>query len=366
MKRKLWDTEIELPCFVAPTTFGNAPYLMPDVSDLIQDMQALVVPLDQIHASGNVLQANQLSLGTFLNQSNRLLVLSPNETTINGTNASEYKTIITTNGRKAVSLKEYMEIVNVAAPECFISMADTVNASCGLKRQRKAVETTLKWLKESLELKPAGSKVCATLVGGKDLKLRQYCAEQVCQETGIDAVVVSGLDTCSTEERTQLLLDTLAPVPANLPRILHNVSTPFEVLEAISCGIDVFTGTYPMTVTKFGYALTFWVHDQLYPFLSDESLSFAPGDRTKISLRDKRFANDSKPILEGCVCYACKNHSRAYINHLLNTHEMLADTLLYLHNIHHYLAFFRIIRARVAENDFENFKKAFRVKNTSN
>lgn len=37
---------------------------------------------------------------------------------------------------------------------------------------------------------------------------------------------------------------------------------------------------------------------------------------------------DTTPIVEGCSCYTCQNHTRAYINHLLNVHEMLAQILL--------------------------------------
>lgn len=40
------------------------------------------------------------------------------------------------------------------------------------------------------------------------------------------------------------------------------------------------------------------------------------------------FRKDTSPIVEGCSCYTCQNHTKAYINHLLNVHEMLAQTLL--------------------------------------
>ena len=41
-----------------------------------------------------------------------------------------------------------------------------------------------------------------------------------------------------------------------------------------------------------------------------------------------RFFDDFNPVLEGCCCYCCQNHTRAYINHLLNTKELLANVLL--------------------------------------
>lgn len=40
------------------------------------------------------------------------------------------------------------------------------------------------------------------------------------------------------------------------------------------------------------------------------------------------FRKDISPIVENCNCYTCQNHTKAYINHLLNVHEMLAQILL--------------------------------------
>ncbi|KAK3237578.1 hypothetical protein CYMTET_52362, partial [Cymbomonas tetramitiformis] len=61
---------------------------------------------------------------------------------------------------------------------------------------------------------------------------------------------------------------------------------------------------------------------------------------------DQTLANssswkDSGPILANCECLACQRHTRSYLHHILNCHEMLADVLLDIHNTHHYLKFFR-------------------------
>ena len=45
--------------------------------------------------------------------------------------------------------------------------------------------------------------------------------------------------------------------------------------------------------------------------------SFFPFDR-----------KDTSPIVESCNCFTCQNHTKAYLNHLFNVHEMLAQTLL--------------------------------------
>lgn len=63
---------------------------------------------------------------------------------------------------------------------------------------------------------------------------------------------------------------------------------------------------------------------------------------------------DSKPILEGCQCYCCKNHTRAYVHHLLQTHEILGSVLLHMHNTQHMSEFFSVVRSSIQEGSFSD------------
>ncbi|KNC75923.1 hypothetical protein SARC_11563 [Sphaeroforma arctica JP610] len=77
-------------------------------------------------------------------------------------------------------------------------------------------------------------------------------------------------------------------------------------------------------------------------------------DRTRpLSLYDSVFSNDHTPLLPGCKCFACQHHTRSYLHHLLLTHEMLAQVLLMMHNMHHYWVFFESIRASITDSTFE-------------
>ena len=69
-----------------------------------------------------------------------------------------------------------------------------------------------------------------------------------------------------------------------------------------------------------------------------------------------RYREDFHPLVEGCGCYCCKNHKRAYIHHLLVTNELLAGVLLMLHNTAHYLSFFKALRDAVAGDRLQDFK----------
>lgn len=63
-----------------------------------------------------------------------------------------------------------------------------------------------------------------------------------------------------------------------------------------------------------------------------------------------RYKNDFTPFAENCDCHACKNHTKAYTNHLLVTRELLGPMLLTIHNLHHYKRFFEVIR-KCIKND---------------
>ncbi len=52
-----------------------------------------------------------------------------------------------------------------------------------------------------------------------------------------------------------------------------------------------------------------------------------------------------------CVCLVCS----AYVHHLLDTHEMLGEVLLDMHNMHHYLRFFGALRGAIAAGEFPQF-----------
>ena len=55
-----------------------------------------------------------------------------------------------------------------------------------------------------------------------------------------------------------------------------------------------------------------------------------------IDMNNSKFSRDPLPLIPGCGCLACSNtHSRAYIHHLVQANELLAEILIFAHNLHH-------------------------------
>ena len=65
------------------------------------------------------------------------------------------------------------------------------------------------------------------------------------------------------------------------------------------------------------------------------------------------FARDERPIDETCDCYTCQTFTRAYIRHLIIAKELLAGTLLSIHNLRALIRLMEQIRIYIAEGTFE-------------
>lgn len=68
---------------------------------------------------------------------------------------------------------------------------------------------------------------------------------------------------------------------------------------------------------------------------------------------------DKRPLVAGCSCFTCANHSRAYMHHLLHTHEMLASVLLEMHNTHWWLRFFSSLQEAIQGGTLQQYRAWF-------
>ena len=116
------------------------------------------------------------------------------------------------------------------------------------------------------------------------------------------------------------------------------LGTPPDIIEAIANGIDMFDCVVPTRNGRNGQAFT-WDGE--------------------LQLRNAEYKEDLRPIDETCGCFACKNHTRAYIRHLFNTQELLGLRLVSLHNLHFYVKLIQLSREAIREDRFNTFKEEF-------
>ena len=114
------------------------------------------------------------------------------------------------------------------------------------------------------------------------------------------------------------------------------VGTPANILEAVDRGIDMFDCVYPSRNGRHGHLYTHF---------------------GKININNAKYAEDDRPIEEGCQCPACRRYSRAYIRHLHKSGEMLGLRLCVLHNLYFYNHLMEEIRRAIDEDRYSSFKK---------
>jgi queuine tRNA-ribosyltransferase len=141
-----------------------------------------------------------------------------------------------------------------------------------------------------------------------------------------------------TELINEMTEHTADLLPENKVRYLMGVGTPPDVLEAMAAGIDMFDCVVPTRNGRNGQAFT---------------------SNGEVQLRNAPYKEDFTPIEDGCGCPVCRNYTRGYIRHLLNTSEMLALRLVSLHNIYFYAKLIETARGAIKEGRFAEFKKAF-------
>ena len=157
-------------------------------------------------------------------------------------------------------------------------------------------------------------------------------------ELDLPGYAVGGLAVGESHEEMYRILDAVVPyLPQNKPVYLMGVGTPANILEGVKRGVDFFDCVYPTRNGRHGHAYT---------------------NRGRMNLKNERYKTDERPIEEGCDCPACRNHSRAYIRHLLVAGEMLGLRLMVLHNLRFYNKMMEEIRQAIEEGRYESYMQA--------
>ncbi|MGL5098515.1 MAG: tRNA-guanine transglycosylase, partial [Fusobacteriaceae bacterium] len=79
----------------------------------------------------------------------------------------------------------------------------------------------------------------------------------------------------------------------------------------------------------------------------------------RLVVKNATYAEDDRPLDEGCQCYACRNYTRGYIRHLFKADEILGARLATYHNLYFLLKMMKESRKAISEGRFGEFKKEF-------
>jgi queuine tRNA-ribosyltransferase len=172
-------------------------------------------------------------------------------------------------------------------------------------------------------------------------ELREKSAADL-NKLNFDGYAIGGLAVGEPAEEMYSITDfTTDLMPENKPRYLMGVGRPENILESIERGIDMFDCVIPTRNAR---------HSVLF---TSEGV---------LTLTNSQFKDDFKKIDVNCVCYTCRNYSRAYLRHLFNAGELLALELASIHNLHFYISLMSEARKRILDGSFKEWKNKTKEK----
>jgi len=195
-----------------------------------------------------------------------------------------------------------------------------------------ATARTYRWLKRCIAAHQRSDQALFGIVqGGVHLDLRTGAAQSL---AGLDlpGYAIGGVSVGEPPELIAKIVQATAPLlPPEKPRYLMGIGTYREMAQAIAAGVDLFDCVIPTRLARHGAALV-------------------KGERW--NLKNAQFREDFTPLDENCPCYTCQHFSRAYLCHLVRAREILAYTLLSIHNITELIGFTQRIRSAILSDRF--------------
>src|SRR5258706_7558007 len=196
-----------------------------------------------------------------------------------------------------------------------------------------AMDRTHRWAERSVKAQTQTDQALFGIVqGGVQADLRSASARFIAA-LDTPGIAIGGLSVGETKQEMHATLDIVTPLlPENKPRYLMGVGTPEDLINGVARGIDIFDCVLPTRLARHHSA-------------------FSPQGR--LNMMNATFARDERPLDMTCDCYTCRTFTRAYLRHLIMAKELLAGTLLSIHNLHALVQLVDDIRQMIIDGTFE-------------
>ncbi|XP_064650034.1 queuine tRNA-ribosyltransferase accessory subunit 2-like [Lineus longissimus] len=371
------DLVVETPMCLMYTRGGSVPHLTGDVLKKVDNIPKMTqLPLNLLAEHKGAIGMVAGGLGGFCSLDEGSVLYCPiHDTTTavpSGYNGNIGVGIWGRGGKIMLDIDTFLQVQEALRVDFYQAMSDNdVDERSGKKRLKKSHDRTINFLDRTLERHQKSEKlkdteIFGTVVGGFSEEDRIFSAKETA-ERPVAGFVLDGFhrygpesENFDVQHHRDLIKVTTDNLPKDKPRIMHGLWSPDMVLSGVECGIDIFDSSYTYIVTERGSALVFDYDFQKYD--KEKSLPAENGNSDtctrpfEINLKEKKYFDDFSPLLEGCTCYTCRNHTKSYVSHLLNTTELLAGVLLQIHNFHQYFHFFSSLRESLREDKFDDLK----------
>ena len=204
----------------------------------------------------------------------------------------------------------------------------------------EALKRTHQWAEGCLKAKTRKDQALFGIIqGGIFPDLRAQSVEFI-SSLNFPGIAIGGLSVGETKEEMLAMLDVVDPIlPVDKPRYLMGVGSPEDIVEAVARGVDMFDCVLPTRMARNHAALT---------------------RKGRLNMRNVLYSKDPRPIDEDCACYTCESFSRAYLRHLIVAQEMLAASLLSIHNLLMLISLMHDLREAIENGSLDHFVEMFK------
>jgi len=276
------------------------------------------------------------------------------------------KSVLTDSGGfQMVSLSKLMEVteegvkfesphtkeITMLTPEHCIELQEAIGADIIMQLDHvvhslttgsiveEAMDRSIRWLDRCISAQTRNDQVLFPIIqGGLDLELRARCTREMLSRVKV-GIAIGGLSGGEEKDRFwRVVGECCKLIPEGIPRYVMGVGWAVDIVIASLLGADMFDCVYPTRTARFGTAIT-----------------RREGD---LHLKRRQFQTDFRPIDETCTCFTCKNHTRAFINSIIEK-ETVACHLLSIHNIHHHLDLMKRLQQASDDDKVQEFLDEF-------
>ncbi|WP_319420274.1 tRNA guanosine(34) transglycosylase Tgt [Pleurocapsa sp. FMAR1] len=232
-----------------------------------------------------------------------------------------------------ITPEKSIQIQNSLGADVIMAFDECPPADATKEQVQAATDRSYRWLKRCVEAHENTDKqaLFGIVQGGIHLDLRTQAVEQL---AALDLLgyAIGGVSVGEDPQLINATVKHTAPLlPRDKPRYLMGVGTYREMAIAIASGIDLFDCVIPTRLGRHGSALV---------------------QGKRINIRNAQYKRDYQPLDESCSCYACQNFSRAYLNHMVRSQEILGYIMLSLHNVTELIRFTQQIRSSIFQGTF--------------
>ena len=239
--------------------------------------------------------------------------------------------------------EKIMDIQRVIGGDIIMAFDECPPYPADYQYAKNSMELTHRWLNRCVERMDSTPGLYGytqnlfPIVQGSTFKDLRMASAHFIADKNAAGNAIGGLSVGEPLEMMYEFTDLCCRIlPADKPRYLMGVGTPWNILESIALGIDMFDCVMPTRNGRNAMLFT---------------------TRGVINIDNKKWENDYSAIDEGLDCEMSNYYSKAYLRHLVKSKEYLALTIASVHNLAFYLWLVAEARKHIIAGDFKSWKE---------